>query len=268
VEHDPFEGFPTLRDDEQADGRSSGGERLLDRAAPGDELLVRVDRDDRVLRRPPGSAGPGTRTVEPTGGAWRALEPTSGPWRALEPTGWTVGPRMIGPRPVERRLGARSIERALWPRTVEWTIRARAIKRPVRPRATEGTLGSRPIRVEVAWPLERRPVTLRPRRAPAALVVIAGRTVRGRTTATAAEAEAAASAWSGRLPCALGPIATTPSGSWAVTARAARSRPAAGSGPATGPAAARPVVRSVVRSVAARRVAGFAAFRAHVINLP
>jgi hypothetical protein len=51
VENEPFEGLPTLRNDEQADGRTAGDECLLDGTASGHELLARVDEADGRRRR-------------------------------------------------------------------------------------------------------------------------------------------------------------------------------------------------------------------------
>jgi hypothetical protein len=47
VQNEPLEGLSALGDDEQADGRASGNERLLDRPATGDELFTRVEQADR-----------------------------------------------------------------------------------------------------------------------------------------------------------------------------------------------------------------------------
>ena len=44
VEDELLERLAALRDDEQAEGRPAGGERLLDRPATGDELLVRTEQ--------------------------------------------------------------------------------------------------------------------------------------------------------------------------------------------------------------------------------
>jgi len=44
VEDELFQRFPTLRDDEQANCRSAGGEGLLDRAAARYQLLFRTEQ--------------------------------------------------------------------------------------------------------------------------------------------------------------------------------------------------------------------------------
>ena len=74
-----LEGAAALRDDEQADGRPTGDEGLLDRTAAGDELLVRP----KILGRRQGD------------GAWRAAAASIERW-AIErlrsravPGAWT-----------------------------------------------------------------------------------------------------------------------------------------------------------------------------------
>jgi hypothetical protein len=46
VQDEPLERLAALRDNQQADRRSAGNERLFDRPAPGNELLARVEQAD------------------------------------------------------------------------------------------------------------------------------------------------------------------------------------------------------------------------------
>jgi len=137
VENEPFEGLPTLRNDEQADGRTTGDECLLDGPASGHELLARVDQADRRRRRSVILGCPRSVRAVAAGrpGSGRATERSR---RAIEWTGRAI-------------LGAAG--RVVWSIAIRSiAIRSIRLVPEVRPPGTVGTvgpvaeLGTRPAR--------------------------------------------------------------------------------------------------------------------------
>ena len=119
VENEPFEGLAALGDDEQADGRATRHERLLDWPAPGDELLALIEQADRRWRRRPpilACPRPGLGALAAVEGLARSIE-----WSArLAIEGW-AGTIELWAGTIERpcrlvgRLLVATIEWSVWP---------------------------------------------------------------------------------------------------------------------------------------------------------
>ena len=88
MEDELLERTPTLRDDEQADGRTAGDECLLDRTTSGDELLVLAERGGRRERRAPRWRGAARRTAAKRAGS--TIPVAGGSRRAAR---WTAASR-------------------------------------------------------------------------------------------------------------------------------------------------------------------------------
>ena len=182
MQHELFERLASLRDHQQPDGRSTGGERFLDRAATGNELLVRAQQIGS--RKGGGRPGPVTglvsrpwaATVGSGAGSVRrtarvigravttaativANERRTGPVAARWEAG--TGRTRSGPRP--SRWPTASIERrsATIERPIALRERVAAFRRSVSP----GSVGHIVIAIPVLSIVKRpRPTLLGPRR--------------------------------------------------------------------------------------------------------
>ena len=139
MEDDLLQRLTTLWRDEQSAGRSSGSERLLDRAATRDELFALLER----RRRSPGTDR-ATRLLEPT--VWRRATAAGRTRRSIDP--WSLGPVLclFIPRLHPRLAGfdvAHPWRRALHPRRLPFGMRTAG------PRATEVARPAGPL---ASWP--------------------------------------------------------------------------------------------------------------------